>query len=286
MLPALFILLCKRIFSGVMYRYRYRRRPAVPAGKLLILGASIVALLVIVLHFTGLGSETSITQTTTTTTVTLPEYIIPTAESPKAKQSSSIKMPAVDDNGNGVVTNLRVDIMPGDGRTLVNINYLLFWVDTQYSIQSARLVAQNVTGMDLSKTDIVYTIETNASLIEGPSAGAALTIATVAALQNKTLNESVMITGTISRGGLVGPVGSVLEKAIAAKEIGATLFIVPSGQAVQTYYEPQRDCRQIGPVSYCTTSYVERTIDIAKEAGMDVKSVTTIQEALGYFILD
>jgi len=254
--------------------------------KLLILIVPLLAVLIIASYFMVTGGETYIVPTATTTTeITLPEFITPTAESPEVKQSATIRVPAVDNEGNGVVTNLKVDIMPGEGRVLVNINQLLFWVDTQYSIQSAKIVAQNVTGMDLSGLDIVYTIETNASVIEGPSAGAALTVATVAALENKTINESVMITGTISRGGLVGPVGGIVTKATAAKDIGAELFIVPGGQAVIVYYEPQRECQRIGPITYCTTDYVEQRLAVSEEADIEVEEVFTINEALKYFLI-
>jgi uncharacterized protein len=267
-------------------RGKFGRRTGLQIDKLLIVIFPLLSILIIAFYLFGVGSETYITSTTTTTTeVTLPEFITPTAEAPETKQSATILVPAVDQEGNGIVTSLKVDVMPGEGRALVNINQLLFWVDTQYSIQSAKIVAQNVTGMDLSGLDIVYTIDTNATVIEGPSAGAALTIATVAALENKTINHSVMITGTISRGGLVGPVGGVVAKATAAKEIGAELFIVPGGQAVETYYEPQRSCQRIGPITYCTTDYVERKFVVSEEAGIDVEEVFTIHEALKYFLV-
>lgn len=264
---------------------RYRRTD-IQIEKLLIVIIPLVTALFIGWYLINSPTETAvISRTTTTTEITLPLGMFPSGETPESKQSAEIRVPAVDNEGNGVVTTLKVDIMPGDGRVLVNINQLLFWVDTQYSIQSATIVAQNVTGVDLSELDIVYTIETNASLIEGPSAGAALTVATVAALQNKSVNESVMITGTISRGGLVGPVGGVLEKAVAAKQIGAELFIVPAGQAKQIYYESQRKCEQIGPITYCTTTYVQKSFDLSSEADIEIKEVFSIYEVLKYFLV-
>ena len=256
----------------------------IPIEALIVL-IPLFAALFITSHLTSTTETSIVTQTTVTQTTTTLEATKRTQPKVQWKQSATIKVPAVDNEGKGVVTMLKVDVMPGEGRILVNINQLLFWVDTQYSIQSAKMVAQNVTGMDLTSLDIVYTIETNASLIEGPSAGAALTVATVAVLENKTINDSVMITGTISRSGLIGPVGGVIAKAKAAKDIGAKLFLVPSGQATQTYYEPKRSCRQIGPVTYCTTNYVEKRIDVAKDVGIEVKEVSNINEALKYFLI-
>lgn len=201
-----------------------------------------------------------------------------------AHQMAEIKVPAVDNEGRGVVTNLIVEAIPGNGKVLVNINNLLFWIDTQYSIRVAEKVAENFTKINLSNIDLSYTIETNASVIEGQSAGAAITIATIAALQNKTLNRSVMITGTINPDGTIGEVGGIVAKAKAAKDVNVTLFLVPSGQGVQTNYKPVQKCEKIGPITYCTIEYTEERIDITKEAGIEVREVSTIQEALKYFL--
>ena len=198
--------------------------------------------------------------------------------------SATIRVPAVDNEGNGVVTSLTVDSNAGEGRTLVNIDQLLFWVDTQYSIQTAKLVAENYTDVDLSEIDLVYSIDTEAYLIEGPSAGAALTVATIAAIYNETLEPGIMITGTINPDASIGPVGGILEKATAAKDIGASLFIVPAGQAAQTYYRQERTCEKIGPITYCSTEYVPETIDIEEQSGIAIEEVSNIGEALKYFL--
>jgi len=97
---------------------------------------------------------------------------------------------------------------------LVNVDNLLFWVDTQYSIRTAKYVAEDIANINASDIDLIYSIETNASVIEGQSAGAALTIATIAILENKTLKSDVIITGTINPDGSIGSVGAILAKAI------------------------------------------------------------------------
>ncbi|MEM7825381.1 MAG: S16 family serine protease [Candidatus Aenigmatarchaeota archaeon] len=195
-----------------------------------------------------------------------------------------MNIPAVDSEGNGVVTKLIVEAKPGAGRVLVDINQLLFWIDTQNSIRVAQKVAQNYTKTDLSSIDLIYAIETNASIIGGPSAGAAITVATIALLENKTLNKSVMMTGTINSDGSIGPVGEIVTKAKAAKDVGAELFLVPKGQAVQTYYKPVERCEKFGPVVYCSTEYKPEKIDVSKEVGITVKEVENIQEAIKYFL--
>jgi uncharacterized protein len=196
-----------------------------------------------------------------------------------------LKVPAVDNEGRGVATNLIVELKPGEGRVLVDVNQLLFWVDTQYSIRVAKTVAQNLTKIDLSKFDLIYAIETNASIIGGPSAGAALTVATVALLENKSLNPEVMITGSINPDGSIGQVGEIIAKAKASKDVGAKIFLVPQGQGIQINYKPVKECKKIGPITYCSIEYEEERIDVGKEIEIEVREVSNIQDALKYFLI-
>jgi uncharacterized protein len=244
--------------------------------KILIL--ALIAIILVVLSGMPLRTETKIiSNLTKTQEIFKPENLSYT--------EAEIKIPAVDNQGRGVATTLKVQAKIGEGRTLINIDQLLFWIDTQNSIRIAKAVAQNITKLDLSKIDLIYTIEANASIIEGPSAGAAITIATIAALQNKSVNQSVMITGTINPDGSIGQVGGILAKAKASKDIGATLFLVPKGQGTQVNYVPQEKCERIGPLTYCTITYKEESIDISEKIGIKVLEVSSIYDALKYFLI-
>ena len=196
---------------------------------------------------------------------------------------SQINLLAVDQDGNGVATPLIVEATPGNGKILTDIEKLLFWTDTQQSIQTARDVALNVANINMSEYDIVYSISSNATVIGGPSAGAALTIATVAALENKTLKDDIVITGTIEPNGSIGQVGGVLEKASAAKDIGATVFLVPVGQSEETYLKPQENCTRRAGFIFCQTTYSQITVNIGKDVGISVIEVQNINDALKYF---
>jgi uncharacterized protein len=198
---------------------------------------------------------------------------------------ASIKVPAVDQEGNGVTTILSVQVVNGTGKALVNIDKILFWTDTQNSIRTARTVAENITGIDLSKHDIIYTIIANASVVEGSSAGAALTIATIAALENRELNSSITITGTVNHDGTIGPVSEILTKAIAAKSAGMELFLVPLMQSMQVTYKSQKYCEKIGWSEICTIEKIPQRVDVSEQAGIDIKEVETIGDALGYFLI-
>ncbi len=199
---------------------------------------------------------------------------------------ASVMVPAVDQNGRGVATILDVQAVRGYGRTLTNIDKLLFWTDTQNSIRTARFVAENITGVNLSNYDLIYTIKANATVIEGASAGAALTVATVAVLEEKEINTTVMMTGTINHDGTVGPVSEILAKAMAAKAVGANLFIVPLAQSTQITYESEKYCEQIGWSQICTIEQIPKKVDISEQADIEIIEVQTIEEALEYFLVE
>ena len=195
-------------------------------------------------------------------------------------------LPAVDKKGNGVITLLVVEAIPGSGRTLVDIDNLLFWADTQHSIRIAKNVAINVSGIDATKYDLVYNIYADASVIGGESAGAAITIATIAVLQNESLKEDVIITGTVNHDGTIGLVKGILPKAKVAKQVNAVLFLVPLLQSEEIAYETREHCEHFGPAEFCTIEQIPRKIDISEEAGITIKEVGTIKEAIEYFFED
>lgn len=193
-------------------------------------------------------------------------------------------LPAVDENGEGVLAVLETTVKPGSGLVLVNVNNLLAQFDTQLSGRVAAQAAANYTGIDLSKYDIIYNIRVNATVIEGPSAGAALAVSIVAALENKTLDSETMITGTISSDGTIGKVGSIAQKAAVAKEEGAKRFLVPEGQATDKQTRRERLCSNIDSVQYCEIKYVPKTLNIGESIGIEVIQVGNVEEALKYFI--
>jgi predicted S18 family serine protease len=195
---------------------------------------------------------------------------------------ASTMVPAVDENKSGLATILKVEAAPGSGRILANIDKMLIWTDTQNSIRTARLVASERTGADVSRFDIIYTIETDATAIEGPSAGAALTAVTIAALSGKKMKTDVMITGAINHDGTIGPVSNVLEKAIAAKGMGIKTLLVPLTQGTMDKFETKRYCEEIGNSSICLDEDIPQKLDISEVAGIKVIEVVDIDEALKY----
>ncbi len=198
---------------------------------------------------------------------------------------ATMLIPAVDERGGGLTTNLTIEIKSGSGRSLVDINDLFFWVDTQNSIRTAKSVAEKFTGAELKNYDIIYSIVTNASAVEGPSAGAAIAVATIAAMENKNLRHYAMITGTINPDGSIGKVSEVFQKAIAAKNANATLFLVPEGQSTQTTNGYEKLCKSYVISDICSSQWKTKNVNVGKDAGIEVVEVKDISEAIKYMVV-
>ncbi len=182
----------------------------------------------------------------------------------------------------GVVMNLLVELRNGQGRLLVNTQPKV-GIDLQTSGRTAVLVAQNVTRVSMSTTDVILTVtaESNVEVVDGPSAGAAMTLAMIAAIRNQTLRKDVFISGTISPDQTIGPVGGLEYKAVAAAEKGATMFLVPKGQSVVTIYKPVEK-QPIPGFTIVVYETAKVSLDsLLKERGyrVTVVEVTTVQEA-------
>jgi len=210
------------------------------------------------------------------------QLVVPKTQS--SESSASVAIVAVSDDGTGVVGTATVEIKPGKGRILFNTNPFVE-PDTQYSIETAKSVAESVTASELSNKDLIYSITTpQAKLVGGPSAGAALCVATIAAIQGKQVRKDVAITGTIQPNGYIGQVAGLLEKAQAAAEKGFKFFLVPKGQSIVVVYE-RKESEKKGPGFIFKRIYYEpKQVDLNEamfeQYGMQVIEIGTIHEAV------
>lgn len=78
--------------------------------------------------------------------------------------------------------------------------------------------------------DVPFTVTFNLADVGGPSAGLMFSLAVVDKLSPGELSNGDFVagTGTIDSAGAVGPIGGIPYKLIAAREAGATTFLVPS----------------------------------------------------------
>ncbi len=193
-------------------------------------------------------------------------------------------LPAVMRNDTGVSAHVVVTAKQGTGKITANLNNVLVADDTQQSIRMAALVAQEHEGIKADTIDLNYDIYADASTLEGPSAGAAFTVVTIAAIRNATVSTDAMMTGTVNHDGTVGPAGKVIEKAGAAKDAGASVFLVPVGASKEINYTESEFCHTWGTYNYCQPEFMPEVVDVSIETGITVIEVGTIDDALKYFL--
>ncbi len=201
------------------------------------------------------------------------------------EEKRTLIAPAVDRDGNGVASTLTVIVKPGTGQVLVNINDVLAGVDTQESAKTAAEAAASYTNINLERLDIVYSIEAEAPIVSGASAGAAMALSTVAAIQNKDFASKTTITGAIDSRGNILQVGGVSAKANAVKGEGLDIFLVPKGQGYKKEYQREVNCENVGSVEICKTSYVSTGVSLGKEIGLKILEVSNIEEAVDHLFI-
>lgn len=201
---------------------------------------------------------------------------------------ASANIVAVAEDGSGTIGQVTARIEPGSGRVLLDTNPFVE-TDTQFSATTARDVAEDVTGVELDNKNIIYTFTIEGDYIGGPSAGASMTLATIAAIRNQTVPEDIVTTGTIRPDGRIGKVGGVIEKSVTAGENDMETFYVPWGQANITTYQQVIEQREYRGFMFRDIQYVPQIIhldNITRERyDMGVHGVkeieTIVREALG-----
>jgi len=179
----------------------------------------------------------------------------------------------------GVITNLSLEIVPGRGRVLVNTEPLMGEVFQDTAIL-AKEIAEKVSGKSLGNYDLIFSISAPAEIpsVDGPSAGAAMTLLTLSIINSQTLKSNIALTGTIQPDGTIGEIGGVVQKAQAAKNAGSPVFYISVENSQLTVYE-ETEVTRWGRV---TRGWVEKQVStedyIEENVGIEVEVVENIND--------
>jgi ATP-dependent Lon protease len=97
---------------------------------------------------------------------------------------------------------------------------------TKDSVFNAASVVRLVTSQDMSDYDVHVNV-VGGGRIDGPSAGAAITLAIISCLTNRPIPQYIALTGEVSIQGKVKGVGGVFEKIYGARQAGMTKVFIP-----------------------------------------------------------
>ncbi|WP_292460546.1 S16 family serine protease [Methanothermococcus sp.] len=185
----------------------------------------------------------------------------------------SIVAPAVAETDYGYIgapVNMDVKVLNGSGHVYMD-TMPMTQLDMQGSARIAAKVAFDICGKNQKDYDVYYVVRSNVPVIGGPSAGATLCVATIAALNNWSLNKNVMMTGMINPDGSIGPVGGILEKIKAAKSMNVKYFLIPYGERYVSADDLTDNNNTVDVVKY------------GKSLGINVIEVKSIYDAVYYF---
>lgn len=128
---------------------------------------------------------------------------------------------------------------------------------------------------DTRTVSLPFEVKISTSDIGGPSAGLAFALALLDELTSGNLmgTSQVVATGTISNDGSVGAIGALEQKAVAVKESGADLFLVPAGQSDD---EMKRARKAAGSgVKIVQVETLDEALAALRSNGGDALSATT-----------
>ncbi|MDD3263685.1 MAG: hypothetical protein PHT94_02205 [Candidatus Nanoarchaeia archaeon] len=131
----------------------------------------------------------------------------------------------------GSVIKFEIEMKNGEGKNYLDIASLTKF-DTQYSLRYAKNFACEILNKNCESYDFYYKINANSGIIGGPSAGSAMTLAFLSTINSKKIPKDVAITGFISAGGWIGPVGGIEEKIKASKKENMTRIFIPKSERI------------------------------------------------------
>ena len=151
---------------------------------------------------------------------------------------------AVHGSHQGAVMEIEAAVCPGTGRVLVTGIVEEEDIEggghTMRRKSTAHASAENVAtllrrmGYLNGETDVHINFPGGAP-VDGPSAGAAMTVAAVSAITGRPVDGSAAVTGEISVQGKVLPVGGVPAKAEAARRAGLVRVLAPRENAMERF---------------------------------------------------
>lgn len=146
--------------------------------------------------------------------------------------TSSIRAPAVilENRTNNVsfgsLTKISLTISNGNGSVSVTGPFEVA-NSTRDSAITAVHYALSYLNLNGSALNFNYTINSPGDNVSGPSAGAAMALLAISALQHKPLRSDFTMTGTISANGSIGEIGGVYDKSNASVHGNLNLILVP-----------------------------------------------------------
>lgn len=184
------------------------------------------------------------------------------------KSEGTIRLLAVTTDGKGTDANLHIKIVEGNGKIWSGLSSLV-GTSTQSTEKTAIDLLEQYD-YNIKKYDFMFDIQSQASVVDGPSAGLPTALLLINMMKNKIVPNYVSGTGTISTGGQIGKVGGIYEKTKYAAETGIKIFFVPKSE-LEVVINEDNNVKKVNLSQYAYEKY-----------NIKVVGVETIKEVLEY----
>jgi PDZ domain-containing protein len=126
---------------------------------------------------------------------------------------------------------------------------------------------------DTRTARLPFDVQISTTDIGGPSAGLAFTLSLLDELTSGNLmgDGRVAATGTMRQDGTVGGIGALVQKAVAVRESGVTLFLVPAEQTDEEIAQAQKAAGR--SVKIVAVSDLDEALDALRKNGGDALPV-------------
>jgi ATP-dependent Lon protease len=133
-------------------------------------------------------------------------------------------------------------------------------VNAAYSYVRSRAAALGIQDTVFPESDIHIHFPVGATPKDGPSAGAAVTLAVASTLSDRAVRHDISMTGEVTLRGRILEIGGVKEKTLAAYRAGLREIILPSGN--------QKDLREVPEdvrerMTFHLVDHIDEVFDLA-----------------------
>jgi ATP-dependent Lon protease len=153
--------------------------------------------------------------------------------------------------------------MPGTGRLIITGmigEVMRESVNAAYSYVRSRADVLGISTSTFGENDLHIHFPVGATPKDGPSAGAAVTLAIASSLSDRAVRHDLALTGEVTLRGRILEIGGVKEKALAAHRAGILDVVIPAGN--------ERDLRDVpedvrGGMRFHLVEHMDQVFELA-----------------------
>jgi predicted S18 family serine protease len=184
------------------------------------------------------------------------------------------------DSSMGIIGRARIALLKESQEKIVFDKRTNIDSSTFESIQDAIYFAESLTGKN---GNYLISYDLNSGSVSGHSTGASIATAAIALLNEKTLNNTAIVTGSIGRQGNFLKTGGIPIKVFTAGKLGYKKMVIPEGQSMIQVYEKHN------PDSFSSHKYyIIKEINLQDYAknnfAMELIEATHLENVLGDFM--